>query len=50
MDQGKVAEFDTPKVLVENEKSLFSQLIAKTDEKTAAHLKSIALGQRKAEF
>jgi ATP-binding cassette, subfamily C (CFTR/MRP), member 1 len=50
MDAAKVAEFGTPRELITQSTSLFSQLVAKTDEKTANLLRAVALGERKMKF
>ena len=42
MEDGKVGEYDTPKVLVNNKNSLFSQLIDQTGPSNAALLRKLA--------
>lgn len=44
LEKGRVAEFDTPKNLVKNEKSLFVSMLDQTGAANAKALKSIALG------
>src|SRR5690606_28680474 len=39
MDQGVVAEFDTPKALLSDEKTIFSQLVAQTGSANAKLLR-----------
>jgi len=48
MDQGSVAEYDSPAVLLANENSMFSNLVDSTGEKSAAELRSRALASQKA--
>jgi ATP-binding cassette subfamily C (CFTR/MRP) protein 1 len=45
MDKGEVAEFDTPKNLVQRQNGLFLDMIKGTGEANAALLISVALGQ-----
>lgn len=44
LDKGQVAEFDTPKALLSNEKSLFSELVNQTGSENAKLLKNIVFG------
>ena len=43
MDKGKAAEFGSPKALVEDKNSLFTQLINATGVESASMLKKVAL-------
>ncbi|KAF9172843.1 hypothetical protein BGX21_001195 [Mortierella sp. AD011] len=42
MDQGQIAEYDTPFNLLNNPISAFSELVAETGDQNAAHLRSLA--------
>jgi ABC-type multidrug transport system fused ATPase/permease subunit len=42
MDQGEVAEFDGPNALLQQENSIFGQLIDATGESTSKHLRKLA--------
>jgi ATP-binding cassette subfamily C (CFTR/MRP) protein 1 len=44
LDKGMVAEFDTPKALLSNEKSLFTELVNQTGSENAKLLKNMVLG------
>jgi len=45
MDNGYVAEFDTPKALLSNEKSLFSHLVNQTGPANAKLLREMVFGK-----
>lgn len=49
LDKGLVAEFDTPKALLSNEKSLFTELVNQTGSANAKLLKNMVLGESKPE-
>jgi ATP-binding cassette, subfamily C (CFTR/MRP), member 4 len=42
MDDGKAVEFDTPQALLQNPKSLFSQMVEASGPASARHLRSLA--------
>ncbi|KAJ3028319.1 UNVERIFIED_CONTAM: hypothetical protein HDU68_001934 [Siphonaria sp. JEL0065] len=43
LDQGKIAEFDSPRALVENEETIFYSLVMQTGENNAAVLKKMVI-------
>jgi len=45
LDQGNVAEFDSPKKLLEDKSGIFSGMVAATGKGSAKHLKKIANGE-----
>jgi len=42
MDQGKVAEFGSPKTLLESENGMFTAMVNATGQESAASLKAMA--------
>ncbi|KAF9578434.1 hypothetical protein BGW38_005754, partial [Lunasporangiospora selenospora] len=42
MNQGKVAEYDTPRNLLSNPDSIFSSMVNETGAQNASHLKTLA--------
>mmetsp|Transcript_6289 Transcript_6289/g.9668 ORF Transcript_6289/g.9668 Transcript_6289/m.9668 type:complete len:182 (-) Transcript_6289:225-770(-) len=50
MDFGKVAEFDTPRNLLSDEKGIFTSLVNDNGPEQAKNLKDIAFGRKQAGF
>eukprot|EP01122_Echinamoeba_exundans_P009591 TRINITY_DN342_c1_g1_i1.p1 TRINITY_DN342_c1_g1~~TRINITY_DN342_c1_g1_i1.p1 ORF type:complete len:1306 (+),score=276.46 TRINITY_DN342_c1_g1_i1:705-4622(+) len=45
LDKGKLVEFDTPKNLLDDPKTIFSSMVEATGDASAAHLRRIARGE-----
>jgi ABC-type proline/glycine betaine transport system ATPase subunit len=46
LDKGELMEFDTPRNLLENPKSIFASMVAATGPATAAYLRQVAFGEK----
>jgi len=45
MDKGQIAEFDSPRALLDSKNSYFSKLVAETGKATSEYLHKIARGE-----